>query len=362
MPSLIISSASPSSPRIFIYHSSHIILIPSSFHSIILAFFTFPLIHFTMVLFAISSKLIFTHFIYHTLLFIIPSSFPSYFTSITLITTLSWFSIPFASMFLFIHFHPFPSHSSSHPLQSHSLLSISISFLSFHYISSFPLISYSSFDSSLSHVQWYPHPSLSTVHSILTHSFSFHRFPSFFILFHLLHPIYLISSLNLLITSLYLLSFFISLDSVLCSIFYDLSFSFSHYSPITPLSFYSLSFLFISWFLIPLFVIALYYSFPFIRIPSRPLDSLLSFYPISLIHSISSSLPILSNTPPSLLHFLTNHPLFIPPSSLLRRLVIALPHHSIPFSSHPILLPSPLQQRPISFLILSLLLRNTLSF
>ena len=99
MSSLIISSASRSSPRIFIYHSSHIILIPSSFHSIILAFFTFPLIHFTMVLFAISSKLIFSHFIYHTLLFIIPSSFPFYFTSITLITTHSCFSFSFAYMF-----------------------------------------------------------------------------------------------------------------------------------------------------------------------------------------------------------------------------------------------------------------------
>ena len=99
MSSLIISFASRSSPRIFIYHSSHIILIPSSFHSIILAFFTFPLIHFTMVLFAISSKLIFTHFIYQTLLFIIPYSFPSYFNSITLIITHHCFSFSFASMF-----------------------------------------------------------------------------------------------------------------------------------------------------------------------------------------------------------------------------------------------------------------------
>ena len=77
MPSNIISFASHSSPFIFIYHSSHIILLLSSFHSIILAFFTFPLIHFTMVLFAISPKLIFTYIIHHTLLFIIPSSFPS---------------------------------------------------------------------------------------------------------------------------------------------------------------------------------------------------------------------------------------------------------------------------------------------
>ena len=99
MPSLIISSASRSSPRIFIYHSSHIFLIPSSFHSIIFAFFTFPLIHFTMVLFAISSKPFFNHFIYHTLVFIIPSSFNSYFNSITLIITHLCFSLIFASMF-----------------------------------------------------------------------------------------------------------------------------------------------------------------------------------------------------------------------------------------------------------------------
>ena len=106
MPSLIISSASHSSPHIFIYHSSYIILIPSSFHSIILAFFTFPLIHSTMVLFAISSKLILNHFIYHTLLLIIPSPFPSYFTSITFITTHLFFSFSFAYMF---SIHSFPS-------------------------------------------------------------------------------------------------------------------------------------------------------------------------------------------------------------------------------------------------------------
>ena len=142
MSSLIISSASHSSPRIFIYHSSHIILIPSSFHSIILAFFTFPLIHFTMVLFAISSKLIFSHFIYHTLLFIIPSSFPSYFTSITLINTLLCFSFLFASMF-FIHSFasiPVPFFLS---VTSNTLLSISIPILSFHFFSSIPFISYS---------------------------------------------------------------------------------------------------------------------------------------------------------------------------------------------------------------------------
>ena len=165
MSSLIISSASRSSPFIFIYHSSHIILIPSSFYSCILAFFTFPLIHFTMVLFAISSKLIFTHFIYHTLLFIIPSSFPSYFNSITLITT--HFFTHLCS--LSIHFHPFPSHYSSQPLQSHLLLVISISILSFHSIASFSFISNSFFDLSFFHDQWYTRPplSLSLVSSIL---------------------------------------------------------------------------------------------------------------------------------------------------------------------------------------------------
>ena len=126
MPSLIISSASHSSPRIFIYHSSHIILIPFSFHSVILAFFTFPLIHFTMVLFEILSKLIFTHFIYHTLLFIIPSSFPSYFTSITLITTHLCFSFPFASMF---SIHPFRSIPISFFL---SVTSITLTLIHFH--------------------------------------------------------------------------------------------------------------------------------------------------------------------------------------------------------------------------------------
>ena len=127
MPSLIISSASRSSPRIFIYHSSHIILIPFSFHSIILAFFTFPLIHFTMVLFAISSKLIFTHFIYHTLLFIIPFSFHSYFNSITVITTHLCFSFSFASMF---SIHSFPSIPIPFFLSTTSIILTSLHFLS----------------------------------------------------------------------------------------------------------------------------------------------------------------------------------------------------------------------------------------
>ena len=127
-----------------------------------------------MVFFAISSKLIFTHFIYHTLLFIIPSSFPSYFTSITLITTHPCYSFLLSSMFFM---HSFPSHSSSQPLPSHSLLSISIPVLLFHSISSFPFICYSSFDSTFSHVQRYSVMSLSTAFIFFIQSYSHFSFP-----------------------------------------------------------------------------------------------------------------------------------------------------------------------------------------
>ena len=199
MPSLIISYASRSSPRIFIYHSSHIILVPFSFHSIILAFFTFPLIDFTMVLFAISSKLILHHFIYHTLLFIIPSSVPSYFTSISLITTHHCCSLSFASV-LFIH--SFPSIPIPFFL---SPPSITLTLIHFHSITliysiaSFPFICYFSFYSSLSHVQLWLHPSLSSLYSVLTHSYS-HSYISYN-----LHPIHLISSLLITVSQLWVL-------------------------------------------------------------------------------------------------------------------------------------------------------------
>ena len=170
-----------------------------------------------LVLFSISSKLIFTHFIYYTLLFIIPSSFPSYFTSITLITT--------------------------HSCHSFLLSSISIPILSFHSIASFPFICYSFFDSSFSLVQWYLPPSLSSLHSVFTHSYAFHRFLSLIpFLFYGADRIHLISSLLILITSLYLLSFSINLDSILCSMYYDMSISYPYLSLITPLFFYSISF------------------------------------------------------------------------------------------------------------------------
>ena len=143
-----------------------------------------------MVLFAISSKLIFTHFIYHTLLFIIPSSFPSYFNSITLITTHLCYSFLLSSMFFM---HPFPSLSSSQPLPSHSLLSISIPILSFHSILSFSFIFYSSFDSSFSHVQWYSIISLSIALIHFIHLYSHSS------IFHPILPIYIVSSLLLFV-------------------------------------------------------------------------------------------------------------------------------------------------------------------
>ena len=144
MPSLIISSASRSSPRIFIYHSSHIILIPFSFHSIILAFFTFPLIHFTMVLFAISSKLIFAHFIYYTLLFkysillsiLFHLHHPHHHSSLLFILI----RIYVLYSFIYIHSHPILplnhfNHTHSYPFSfqySHSI--------PFHHSHSFPIL------------------------------------------------------------------------------------------------------------------------------------------------------------------------------------------------------------------------------
>ena len=127
-----------------------------------------------MVLFAISSKLIFTHFIYHTLLFIIPSSFPSSFTSIILITNHPCCSFLLSSMFFM---HPFPSHSSFQPLQTHSLLSISIPILSSYSISSFSFISYYFYDSTFYHVQWYSVISLFTAFILFIQSYPHFSFP-----------------------------------------------------------------------------------------------------------------------------------------------------------------------------------------
>ena len=90
---------------------------------------------------------------------------------------------------LSIHLHLLPSHSSSHPLQSHSLLSISIPMLSFHSIASFSFISYSSFDSSFSRVRWYHRFSLSIPLFHLIH-YSYHSS-----IFYPIHTIHIVSSL-----------------------------------------------------------------------------------------------------------------------------------------------------------------------
>ena len=147
MSSLIISSASRSSPRIFIYHSSHIILIPSSFHSIILAFFTFPLIHFTMVLFAISSKLIFTHLSYalihhsYLLSFLFHLHHPHHhwyllFILIRFYGLYSSISIHFHLIISFSHFNlthyfPFPF-QYSHSIPFHHFHSFTCPYLTLH--------------------------------------------------------------------------------------------------------------------------------------------------------------------------------------------------------------------------------------
>ena len=197
MPSLIISSASHSSPRIFNYHSSHIFLFRSSFHSIIFAFFTFPLIHFTMVLFAISSKLIFTHFIFHTLLFIIPSSFPSYFNSITLITTHSCFSFLIASMF---SIHSF----ASIPIPFFLLTtSITLTLIHFHSISLIPF--HFIIPIHFLFIFWLLILSRSVVScpSFSTAFIHFIHFSSHFSIFHPIHPILIVSSLLIFVSLLW---------------------------------------------------------------------------------------------------------------------------------------------------------------
>ena len=84
-----------------------------------------------------------------------------------------------------------PSHSSSQPLQSHSLFSNSILLLSFHFISSFQSIPNSS-------MTFHCHSISGTLPFTLHRSLSFH--PSS--LFHPTHPIHLISSLPIFISQL----------------------------------------------------------------------------------------------------------------------------------------------------------------
>ena len=89
---------------------------------------------------------------------------------------------------LSIHFHAFPSHSSSYPFQSHSLLSISIPIIPFPFI--FPIHSQFLYDLSLSLHQWYStlhSASLTLISSILSlPSYTYHS--SLFFAAHLRFP------------------------------------------------------------------------------------------------------------------------------------------------------------------------------
>ena len=123
------------------------------------------------------------------------------------------------------HSYPFPF-QSSHSIPLHHSHSFAIPFLTLHshtFSGTFPL-----------HYQAFILFSLIPTHFIDSYHSSF--------LFNVADLIHLISSLLILITSLYLLSFSINLDSILCSMYYDMSISYPYLSLITPLFFYSISF------------------------------------------------------------------------------------------------------------------------
>ena len=214
-------------------------------------------------------------------------------------------------------------------------------------------------------------PSLSSLHSVFTHSYAFHRVLSF--LLHAADLIHLISSLLILITSLYLLSFSIYLDSILCSMYYDLSISYPYLSLITLLFFYSISFYAYSYpfFPIPIHFIGFHSSIRhrtqlLISIHSHintpyPLPSFILSQFYSSIHIVFSVIPHSPLHPPSLLYSILIHPLipflslFIPPSSSFFPFI---PFHiilSLPYYSHSIFHPIPYQHHSPILLFLSLL-------
>ncbi|KAK8799396.1 hypothetical protein WA588_006571, partial [Blastocystis sp. NMH] len=130
--------------------------------------------------------------------------------------------------------------------------------------------------------------------------------------------------------------------SILCSIFYDLSISYPYFpssllnsaipSHSLPIHIQSLLYLFISSVIIPLFVIALNFSFPFILISTHPILSLLLCYSLSILQSIFFSVtPHSPLLPPSLLYSILIHPLIILP-------IHSFPQHPLSpilFSFHP---------------------------
>ena len=238
--------------------------------------------------------------------------------------------------------HSFPSITIPFFLSSTSITLTLIQFRSntlipFHFI--IPTHFLFLFDSSLSHVQWYPAPSLSRLHSVFTHSFSFHPFLSFVI------PIpwnrsqsyhFFTSSTDHFTVPPFIL---FHTRLIICFMYYVVIISFHHFYLITSLSFSSFSFYFYSYpnafFPIP-FIDSQsscphsisyshfhsFSSFHAIPLPSVNLSHfyhsipiLLSFTPSSLCHSLLSILPHYSSPSLFILSFPFSLFLFIPPSS-----------------------------------------------
>ena len=233
-----------------------------------------------------------------------------------------------------------PSHSI--PIHIHSLLCL---FISSFLIPLFAIVLNFSFPFQYSHSIPFHHSHSFAIPFLTLHShlFSgilalhyqafilFSLIPTLFIdsynssfLFNGTDIIHLISSLLILITSLYLLSFSINLDSILCSMYYDLSISYPYLSLITNLSCYSISFS--------------AYSYPVSSIPIHFIGSHFSIrHRTQLLMSIHSHL----NTPYPLSSFMLSR--FYPsihfllsliPSSLL---ILLHSHSSSHHSSHSFL-------------------------
>ena len=305
------------------------------------------------------------------------------------------FIIPFYSLFhppLTPISRPSPSspiipaiHSHYHPcslcIHSHPMLPLS----HFHHTHSYPFPFHSSHSIPFHHFHSFA-ISLLTPHS---HMFSgilvlhyqafilFSLIPTLFIdsyhssfLFNVADLFHLISSLLTLITSLYLLSFSINLDSILCSMYYDLSISYPYLSLITLLFFYSISFYSYSYSFSPM-PIHFIVSHSSIRHRTQLLMSIHSHlntpYPLSsFMLSRFYSVIHISLHPPSLFYSIFIHPLipFLYLFIIYSSFFPFIPLHiilSLPFYSHSILHPIPFQ-RHCPFLFFLSLLHTTLRF
>ena len=253
------------------------------------------------------------------------------------------------------HSYPFPF-QYSHSIPLHHFHSFAIPFLTLHshtFSCTFPL-----------HYQVFILFSLIPTLFIDSYNSSF--------LLHAADLIHLISSLLTLITSLYLLSFSINLDSILCSMYYDLSISYPYLSLITNLSCYSISFYSYSYLFspIPIHFIGSHFSIRhrtqlLISIHSHintpyPLPSFMLFHFYPSIHIVFSVIPYSPLHPPSLFYSLLIHPLvpFLYLFIIYSSLFPFIPFHiilSLPFYSHSILHPFPFQYHSPFLFFLSLL-------